>query len=69
MWLLPVWSLSVPAMYLVFGLAPGTPPPPPLISGSIIGVVSVLALVLDRGRFGKAAIADRNAPTIRTSRQ
>jgi hypothetical protein len=69
MWLLPAWSLSVPAMYLVFGLAPGTPPPPPLISGSIIGVVSVLALLLDRGRFGTAAIADRSAPTLRTSRQ
>jgi hypothetical protein len=69
MWLLPAWSLSVPAMYLVFGLVPGTPPPPPLISGSIVGVISILVLVLDRGRFGTAAIADRDTRTIRASRQ
>ncbi len=68
MWLLPAYSLSVPAMYLVFGLVPGTPPPPPIISGSIVGVISILVLVLDRGRFGTAAIVDRDTPTTQASR-
>jgi hypothetical protein len=31
LWLLPGWSLSVPAMYLAFGLVAGTPLPPPFI--------------------------------------
>jgi hypothetical protein len=69
MWLMPAWSLTVPAMYLIFGLVPGTPPPPPLISGSIVGVISILVLVLDRGRFGTAAIADRDTPTTQASRR
>jgi hypothetical protein len=69
MWLLPAWSLSVPAMYLVFGLVPGTPPPPPLISGSIVGVISIVVLLLDHRRFATAAIADRDTRTIRASRQ
>jgi hypothetical protein len=68
MWLMPVWSLTVPAMYLVFGLVPGAPPPPPLISGSIVGVISILVLLLDRGRFGTAAIVDRDTPTTQASR-
>jgi hypothetical protein len=64
MWLMPAWSLTVPAMYLVFGLVPGTPPPPPLISGSIVGVISVIVLLLDRGR-GVAGRADGATATIR----
>jgi hypothetical protein len=68
MWLMPAWSLTVPAMYLIFGLVPGTPPPPPVISGSIVGVISVMVLLLDRGRFGAAAIVDRDTPTTQASR-
>jgi hypothetical protein len=61
MWLLPAWSLSVPAMYLAFGLVPGTPPPPPFISGSIIGVISIVVLLADHRRFatGRNAVDPR----------
>lgn len=51
MWLMPAWSLSVVATYPLFGLVRGTAPPPPLVSGSIIGVLSALILVVDRERF------------------
>ena len=53
MWLLPTWSLSVPAAYLVFGLSPDQAPPPPLVSGPILGVIAALALLLDRRRFAE----------------
>ena len=51
MWLLPAWALSVPVMYLAFGLVPGAAPPPPMISGSIVGVLSVAVLLTDHRRF------------------
>jgi hypothetical protein len=55
MWLLPIWAWSVPATYLVYGLAHGAALPPPVISGSIIGAISALVLLADRRRFERAA--------------
>ena len=54
MWVLPAWALSVPVMYLIYGLVPGAPPPPPLVSGSIVGVLSVAVLLTDHRRFAGA---------------
>ena len=52
MWLLPAWSLAVPALMVGFGTAPGTTLPASAISGPIIALIAGGALVLDRGRFG-----------------
>lgn len=49
--ILPAWAIGVPLAYLAFGLAPGAPPSPPMISGPLMAAVSVLALVADRRRF------------------
>ena len=51
MWVLPVWALSVPAMYLIYGLVPDAPPPPPLISGAIFGGLAIVVLFADHRRF------------------
>lgn len=52
--ILPIWSVSVPVMYLTFGLAPGVPPAPPMVSGPIIAALSAATLVADRRRFREA---------------
>ena len=49
--ILPAWALSVPILYLAFGLAPDVPPAPPMISGPIIAALGTAILVLDRRRF------------------
>jgi hypothetical protein len=49
--ILPAWAILVPLTYLVFGLAPGAQPAPPMISGPIFAAISVLLLVADRRRF------------------
>ena len=51
MWLLPAWSLAVPVLFFSFGQAPGTPIPPPAISGPIVAVVASVTLLVDRSRF------------------
>ena len=51
MWLLPAWALSVPVLFIVYGPAPGTPIPPPAISGPIVAAIAGGALLADRGRF------------------
>lgn len=45
MWLLPAWAASVPVFYLIVGLAPGQPPPPPMISGPIFALVAIVILL------------------------
>jgi hypothetical protein len=57
MWLLPAWSFSVPALYLAFGLSPDQAPPPPLVSGPVLGVVAALALLLDRTQFAGSEVS------------
>jgi hypothetical protein len=53
--ILPTWAITALLMFLVFGLAPGSPPAPPMISGPVLAVISVLVLALDRGRFSDPA--------------
>jgi hypothetical protein len=50
-WVLPIWCAAVVALYLAFGLAPGAPTPPPMISGPIFGVLAAIVLLVDRPRF------------------
>jgi hypothetical protein len=49
--ILPAWAVSVPIVYLAFGLAPDVPPAPPMISGPILAALATVVLVLDRRRF------------------
>lgn len=56
-WILPGWAVSVPVMYLSFGLAPDVPPAPPMISGPIVAVLATVVLVVDRRRFQEESAA------------
>ena len=58
MWLLPAWSLAVPVALLVFGRAPGTPLPPPAISGPIVAAIACTVLIVDRGRFAGSRVRE-----------
>ena len=40
MWTLPIWAVSIFALNLAFGVAPGQAPPTPMISGPIFGVLA-----------------------------
>jgi hypothetical protein len=51
MWWLPAWAISVPLLYLAFGVAPGSPPAPPMVSGPVIAGIAAVALLADRRRF------------------
>ena len=57
LWTLPVWSGLAPALYLVFGVAPNTPPAPPMVFGPILGAVAAGALIVDRKRFADGVSA------------
>ena len=57
--ILPAWAVSVPIMYLAFGLAPDVPPAPPMMSGPILALLATVVLLVDRRRFlGTGARAD-----------
>ena len=51
MWLLPAWAIGAAAFYLVAGIDPDQPPPPPLISGPIIAVLCSAILLVSAPRF------------------
>ena len=51
--ILPAWAITVPLAYLAFGVAPGVPPSPPMVSGPIFALVSALVLLSDRPRFAR----------------
>jgi hypothetical protein len=61
MWLFPAWTAAGFALNMAFGVAPGQVPPPPMISGPILGVIAVAALLLDRERFFGATADQREA--------
>jgi hypothetical protein len=50
-WALPAWAFAVLALYLAFGVAPDQPPPPPMVSGPLLGGLAAIALLVDRKRF------------------
>ncbi len=49
--------MSVPIMYVTFGLAPEIPLAPPMVSGAIFALLSAAALFVDRRRFRQAKTA------------
>jgi hypothetical protein len=51
MWLFPIWAAAVVALLVAFGIAPNQAPPPPMISGVLLGAIAAGALLLDRPRF------------------
>jgi hypothetical protein len=55
MWVLPIWSFGVPVFYIVAGTDPAQPPPPPMVSGPIVGVIAGLILVLSARRFFRSS--------------
>ena len=52
MWWLPLWGVCVPLFYVAFGVVPGAPPAPPMVSGPVIALIAGGALIIDRRRFG-----------------
>jgi hypothetical protein len=59
-WALPIWAAVGPVFYLVAGLAPGQPPPPPMISGPIVAILCAAILAVSAPRFP----ARRPAPRL-----
>jgi hypothetical protein len=51
MWALPAWSTAVFLLYLVAGLAPNQPAPPPMISGPILAIVTAAIQLVSLPRF------------------
>ncbi len=51
MWLLPVWAASILVFYLVVGVQPDQPPPPPMVSGPILAVFCAAILLVSAPRF------------------
>ena len=51
MWLLPLWAVGVVAFYLVAGVQSDQPPPPPMISGPFVAVLSAAILLVSAPRF------------------
>ena len=57
-WVLPVWGASVFGLILASGVAPGQPPPTPMISGPIMAVLSSALLLVSAPRFFGRPMAD-----------
>ena len=51
MWTLPAWGASAFVMGLIFGVAPGEAPPPPMVSGPIFAALAVAILLVSASRF------------------
>ena len=58
MWTLPLWAVAVFLSYLIAGVAPGQAPPPPMISGPIVGVLSAAILLVSAPRFFGRRLAE-----------
>jgi hypothetical protein len=51
LWALPAWGISTVLLILVIGVAPGQAPPWPMISGTIVGIVAALLLLVSARQF------------------
>jgi hypothetical protein len=51
LWSLPAWSFAVLGLYVVYGVDPSQPLPPPMVSGPLLGGIALAVLVLDGPRF------------------
>jgi hypothetical protein len=51
MWALPIWATSTVGLILIIGVAPGQPPPWPMISGVVVGLLSAGLLLVTGPRF------------------
>ena len=51
MWLLPVWMVSASVVGLLIGVAPGQPPPPPVVSGFVLAIISGAILLAGAPSF------------------
>jgi len=60
MWLLPLWAASAFAMILAIGVAPGEPPPTPMVSGPVIALLSSALLLVSAPRFFGREAAQRD---------
>jgi hypothetical protein len=54
MWILPAWAAAAGLGILIYGVAPGQAPPPPMISGPIFAVLAAAILLLSAPRFFRA---------------
>jgi hypothetical protein len=50
-WLMPIWMMGTLAFYLVAGTRPDQPPPPPMISAPVIGIIWAAILAVSAPRF------------------
>lgn len=51
-WAMPAWWIGgLLGLYVAFGVAPDQPPPPPMVSGPVLGTIAAAILLLDRPRF------------------
>ena len=67
MWILPAWAALVPVQYLVFGVAAGQPPAPPMISGPIFAAIAASVLLFDRRRFSAPVAVPSTVPNASRS--
>jgi hypothetical protein len=64
MWILPVWAALVPVHFIVFGIAAGQPPAPPMVSGPIVAAIAAGVLLADRQRFGGVSAVPSTTATV-----
>jgi hypothetical protein len=69
MWLLPAWAVSISVAGMLIGVAPGQQPPPPVVSGFVLGLLAGAILLVSAPRFfgDRGAKADGSGPPAITA--